>query len=303
MPCLSPLTGYRTKSGQITHNPRFAIDDGTVTVSCKQCIECRLRRSASWATRCIHEASLFQNNSFITLTYSPEHLPEGGTLVVKDFQDFMKRLRKRVGSGVRFFHCGEYGETTSRPHYHALLFNLDFHDKQEWKKRDEFTYYSSPFLSEVWGKGHCTIGEVNFLTAAYVARYVLKKVTGPAADNHYQNINVNTGEIFDLKPEYVTMSRRPGIGKLWYEKFKGDVYPSDEVIIDRGGKMVKIPPPKYYDGLFELDDPESFEQLKFQRQEKAKSYSGAYTPERLAVREQLMTLKLQQLKRGYENDT
>lgn len=303
MPCLYPLTGYRNKLGQLTQSPRYAIDDGKITVRCGQCIECRLRRSAAWATRCVHESSLYARNCFITLTYSPEHIPHGGTLVLKHYQDFMKRLRKRMGEGIRFFHCGEYGEKTQRPHYHAILFNMDFDDKVPWKVRDEYTYYNSKILTDLWGYGHTAIGEANFLTAAYVARYVTKKITGPTAQQHYERLNLQTGEIIDLKSEYVTMSRRPGIGKLWFDKYKTDVYPSDEVVIERGDKMIKLPPPKYYDGLFELVDAEEMEQVKFKRQERAKIMAKHSTEERLAVREEIITRKLQQLKRGYENDT
>ena len=131
MPCFCPLEGWRSKDRsstgkrKIVFNPRDALRDMPVTVPCGQCIGCRLERSRQWAVRCIHEASLHEDNCFITLTYDDAHLPTDLSLNVSHFQKFMKRLRKRFGEGIRFFHCGEYGENFGRPHYHACLFTSD----------------------------------------------------------------------------------------------------------------------------------------------------------------------------------
>lgn len=129
-----------------------------------------------WAVRIVHEAQMWPQNSFITLTYRPEDLPQGGSLNVEHYQLFMKKLRARnTGHKIRFFHCGEYGEKLSRPHYHAILFNYDFPDKKVFSEKNGNTIYTSELLEDIWGKGFCTIGDVTFQSAAYVARYVMKK--------------------------------------------------------------------------------------------------------------------------------
>ena len=121
MACYTPLKGYRstelTKNGKrkIVFNRNHGFADLPVTVPCGQCIGCRLERSRQWAIRCTHEASLWEKNCFITLTYNDENLPKDGSLDVTHFQKFMKRLRKKHGAGIRFYHCGEYGDKFGFP--------------------------------------------------------------------------------------------------------------------------------------------------------------------------------------------
>lgn len=261
--------------------------DMPVTLPCGQCIGCRLERSRQWAVRCVHESQLYESNCFITLTYRDECLPPGGSLVKEDFQRFMKRLRKEYGEGIRYFHCGEYGEKFSRPHYHACLFNFDFADRVLFKDRGGVRLYVSESLSRLWPFGFATVGDVTFESAAYVARYITKKITGDQADNHYG------GRL----PEYITMSRRPGIGKPWLEKFSSDVYPSDHVVLR--GRVMR--PPKYYDGVFELTDPETFRSVVRKRLAAIQSSEWNQTPDRLAVREAVQLAKFRMLKRGYED--
>lgn len=306
MACFHPMTGYRarernpaTGKRRIVFNSRDGFIDQPVTIPCGQCVGCRLERSRQWAIRCVHEASLHERNCFITLTYDNAHLPKSGSLELDAFQKFMKRLRKRFGDGIRFFHCGEYGEKFKRPHYHACLFNFDFEDRELWKQRDGVNLYISESLSELWPFGFSTIGDVTFESAAYVARYIMKKVTGDKAVEHYAELG-SFGEILaERRPEYVTMSRRPGIGKPWLEKFRSDVYPSDFVLMN--GK--KMRPPKYYDSIFELEDPEMCAKVKARRKSKAEEHSENNTPDRLAVREEIQLRKANQLVRGYENET
>lgn len=300
MPCYKPLKGYRSKtvnpSGKrsIVFNAREAYHDLTCDLPCGQCIGCKLERSRKWALRCMHESKLYEENAFITLTYDDEHLPPGGTLRLEDFQNFMKRLRKKfTGRKIRFFHCGEYGENTKRPHYHACLFNIDFSDKYAWKKENENQLYRSPTLEKLWPEGQSTIGSVTFESAAYVARYITKKITGPRADEHYQG----------LKPEYVTMSRGKGLGFGWYEKFKRDLYPDDFALINRGDKLVKCKIPKYYDALLEKESPLEFAKVRAAREVGAKCNADNNTPDRLAVREYIQWEKVSQLKRKFENGT
>lgn len=295
MPCYHPLTGYRSKdlnpSGKrsIVFNPGPSASFSGIPqkLPCGQCIGCRLERSRQWAIRCVHEAQLHEHNSFLTLTYSDEKLPPDGSLQVADFQKFMKRLRKHfTGKKVRYFHCGEYGEKYGRPHYHACLFGLDFDDKSVWKEHNGQRYYVSKTLADLWPHGHSTIGAVTFESAAYVARYITKKVTGDRAEKFYEG----------RKPEYVTMSRRPGIAATWFEKFKSDVFPRDEVVV-RGKRM---PPPRFY--LQKLSAAE-LEAVKLRRhQNAADGMSADNSHVRLVIREEVHELKAEQLKRSYEHE-
>lgn len=247
--------------------------------------------------RCVHENQLHADSAFITLTYAPEKIPHGGTLIKKDWQDFAKRLRKKAVRRISYFHCGEYGEQSRRPHYHALLFGFDFADKKPFKKsKDGSDIYTSELLLELWGKGFCTTGAVTFESAAYVARYVMKKITGEAAEKHYQSIDPETGEVHRLLPEYTTMSLKPAIAKGWYSDFRSDVYPSDFMVL-RGQKMK---PPKYYDRLLEIEDPEAHAAIKARRTEEALLRQGDSTSSRLRVREQVKLAQISHLKRGLE---
>lgn len=301
MACFHPLKGYRARSrnGNGSRSIVFQVKDGfadrPVMIACGQCIGCRLERSRQWAVRCMHEAKLYENNCFITLTYSDSFLPTSRSLVFKDFQDFMKRLRKRYGSGIRFFHCGEYGERFGRPHYHACIFNFDFPDKELWKVNHVGdNVYTSKSLDALWGMGHASIGAVTFESAAYVARYVVKKRTGAIARTWYEYISPETGEVFDRTPEYTTMSRRPGIGHGHIRRYMGDVYSYDFVVVNG----VKARPPRYYDGVYEVEFPSDFARLKARRVRKGKKHADNNTPDRLKVREELQELRLKRLKRS-----
>lgn len=287
MPCFHPLEAWRGRVSGPSGKARivFKQEDSCgikLQLPCGQCIGCRLERSRQWAVRCMHEAQLHADNCFVTLTYNDENLPEDGSLNKRHFQLFCKRLRKRV-SPFRFFHCGEYGDQFRRPHYHACLFGLDFPDKKLFSKRDDIRVYESPTLSEVWGLGFATVGALTFESAAYVARYVLKKVTGPDAQDFYG----------DLQPEYVTMSRRPGIAASWFRKYVNEVYPADEVIA-RGHSSR---PPRFYDNLYEAAEPVKFDSIKRKRVDSIKSHAADLTPQRLAARERVTEAKLQFLKR------
>ena len=308
MSCYSPLQAWKgpvSKSGKSSIVWKASDAVGGLSLfplklPCGQCIGCRLERSRQWAMRCVHEASLHKRNCFVTLTFDSSHLPEDGSLSVRVFQLFMKRLRKYAKRcRIRFFHCGEYGSKLGRPHYHACLFNWDFADKVVWSVRDGVTLYRSPKLESIWGLGFCTVGDVTFESAAYVARYVMKKVTGEKAAGHYG----------DLKPEYVTMSRRDGIGKNWFDKFKNDIYPLDYAIVR--GKKVR--PPKFYDSLYELSDPEDFVRLKSARISRATVLVPAFNDflgksqmiddngfDRLPVKEEVTKSRLKELRRTLE---
>jgi hypothetical protein len=264
MTCYHPLLAYR-ENGKVLFNKPFPYAKG-FNLPCGQCIGCRLKYSQEWAIRLMHEEQMHEESCFITLTMNDEYLMSRDnpySLDKSEFQRFMKRLRKRYGNQIRYFHCGEYGEKNNRPHYHAIIFGMDFKDKELFTVRDEIRLYTSEILSELWPHGFSTIGDVTFESCAYVARYVLKKQKGKNAEDHYIRWDPSTGEGTPIEPEYATMSRKPGIGKSWFDKYRADVYPHDYVVI----KKHKIRPPRFYDDKLEEVDKDAYEQLKQKRQE------------------------------------
>ncbi|AXL15037.1 replication initiator protein [Microviridae sp.] len=269
-----------------------------VEVPCGSCIGCRLERSRQWAVRCHHEASLYDSNCFVTLTYSDQQLPCPPSIAVRPLQLFIKRLRKKYGAGIRFFACGEYGQSGSRqwnPHYHLILFNHDFPDKKLWKENKHGDHvYISESLQSLWqDQGFTTTAGVTFQSAAYVSRYIMKKVTGEPAKDHYSWVDPETGEVLQLTPEFVTMSRRPGIGSGWYDKWSGDVFPDDFIIVD--GKNMR--PPKYYDKLLEAEDAREHRKMKGKRTRGGKLHPEDQTPERRKVREKVKQAQIKHLGR------
>lgn len=323
MPCYRPLVAYQCSDGAVVFSETRKNDiTRQLLLPCGQCVGCRLERSRQWAIRCVHEASLYERNAFITLTYRPEEVDPNGSLRYRDFQLFIKRLRKAASkewitnhpndkqpttlsadmglrpiplkNKLRFYMCGEYGEENHRPHFHACIFNYDFHDKKLWKTtKDKNKIYTSETLDQLWGKGFTSIAEVNFETAAYIARYVMKKITGKKSKKHYEHIDADTGEITQRTPEFNKMSLKPGIGKGWLEKWETDVFPEGEVEM-RGHKMR---PPKYYDRLYAKSNPEEWETLAWIREQRMQLHKENNTPQRLATREKVKLAAIRTLRR------
>ena len=296
MTCFAPKDAWWSvwpnKSGAyglIFHPPARGAAERYLQVPCGQCIGCRVDRSRDWAVRCYHEAQMHENNAFLTLTYNDESLPSNGSLRIRDYQLFMKKLREEVGA-VRFLHCGEYGGLLGRPHYHACLFGQDFsYDKEIWKIVDKTPLWRSSTLDKIWGLGYCSIGTLTFQSAAYTARYILKKMTGDGAKAHYAG----------KQPEYVTMSRRPGIGHTWYEKYgANEIWPDDYIVIDN--RKFKVP--KYYDRMLEKEDPIRFDAMKLRRQEYGEAHEEDRTPERLAARKEVFVNRINLLTRDLESE-
>lgn len=312
MACFHPLQAYRTDNGEILFH-----DTGRgrpMELPCGQCIGCRLERSRQWAMRCVHEASMHENNCFITLTYDDLKLPMGhpaittGSLFKRDFQLFMKRYRRRFPNNkIRFYQCGEYGDRNNRPHYHAIIFGHNFDDwVYLFDSPGGEPIFTSPTLESIWGFGFVTVGTVTFESAGYVARYCMKKVNGKLAEQidektdlkHYERINAFTGEIHEVLPEYSTMSRGGrsghGIGYDWISRYTLDCYPKDFTTI-RG---VRMRPPKYYDRYLESIDPDMYDDIKAGRELKMLDMADDNTELRLSSREIVKAAQFKQLKRS-----
>jgi hypothetical protein len=253
----------------------------------------------------MHEAQLWEKNCFITLTY--EDPPPWNSLVHSDFQKFMKRLRKRfkgdkefiddrTGKGsypIRFYMAGEYGSVRGRPHYHACIFNFAFEDLKFLRRTNSGSdLYRSAQLESLWPHGYSSVGDVTFESAAYVARYVMKK-QNQEIDVHAP-VDLETGEVIQRLPEYNRMSLKPGIGANFVDKFKSDVFPNDYVVVN--GHKAK--PPRYYFKRLEQQDPDLYEQVEYSRAMKGLESCEETTVERLGARQRVLQAKLKQLQRN-----
>jgi len=293
MPCYSPLKcGFDHNYNLTFSSKKYNAEMPAFQLPCGQCIGCRIDRSKEWAIRCVHEAQTHENNVFITLTYSNENLPltpDGlPTLKHDDFQNFMKRLRKkRAYERMGFFMAGEYGDQLQRPHYHAILFGIDFKDKKQVQLRNDIPVYHSQELEETWGLGHHEIGSVNYQSAAYVGRYVVKKLTGEQS------------ALYDGRtPDYGKASKKYAIGKNWLEKFWPDVFNYSELIVD--GSPHKIP--RYYIKWLEKHHPLAWQKHKGRDLSlfDTKKYIDENSPQRLKAKKIVKKTKLAFLARNLD---
>lgn len=223
-------------------------------IGCGRCLACRLQYSSEWSLRLRLESSLYENNLFVTLTYDDDHLPESvivdqstGELYLSELQKldvskFMKRLRTLLHDrfnfdGVRYFASGEYGDRSSRPHYHVILMNLPTEILRELRflsktPRGDFLY-TSPFFDDIWKKGFVTIGRCTSESIGYVARYALKKVSS------FERTS-------DREPVFALMSRRPGIGAPFFEKHRESIEHTGKVVVTDNGKSSIVSAPSYF---------------------------------------------------------
>lgn len=269
-------------------------------IRCGRCLGCRMDKSKEWANRCLMELQDHDTAYFLTITYDDAHVPVSYysdsstgealpslTLRKRDFQLFMKRLRKRHVAPLRFFACGEYGDKTLRPHYHAIIFGLQLADLVPYGKnfRGEMLY-TSDFIHSVWAvrdaptrhgsatslaadpgyfctpMGRVLIAPVTWETCAYVARYTTKKLYAAEASAYKE---------FNIEPPFLLMSRRPGIGANYYFEHSDDIQNREFITIKtaKGGR--KFRPPHYFEQLIECDMSDNDYALrKFDRQEMMK---------------------------------
>lgn len=292
MACNRTLDGWQLADGSITFKLRAGMDvKRALTLPCGQCTGCRLERSRGWAVRAMCEAQLHgSQNAFVTLTYSD---PAPLSLDYRHYQSFLKRLRARSRVRIRFIAVGEYGEQTLRPHFHALLFGFDFPDKVYFKKSVEGNLYTSAMLTETWGRGHCLTGAVTFESAAYVARYCMKKINGEAAEQHYTRVD-QYGEVHQVEPEMLRCSLKPGIGAEWVNRYLGDVK-HDGKIVSRG-QLVNVP--RYFRKLIQELDGEAWENIEYLRERDAYKFAADRTRAREDVKETVAKARVAFYKRG-----
>lgn len=225
MSCYNPLSAWygkdvnpETGKRPIVFHPSQAFTDLPVELPCGKCEGCRADQSLMWSIRAYHESQEHERNCFVTLTYDDSNYPADGCINKRDLQLFFKRLRKEIAPvKCRYIACGEYGDTTGRAHYHALLFGVDFRDYRRVMLGS--TMYTHPVLEKCWGKGQVAVDSMSMASICYTCGYVFKKI--------------GATDTFNL------MSRRPGIGKNWLEKYLGDLQRIGKVVIE--GREYAIP--------------------------------------------------------------
>ena len=213
-------------------------------IDCGKCEGCRARQRMDWAIRMSHEAAEHKHNSFLTLTYDDDNLPEDGKIHRKHVKNFLERLEYKLGYKPRYYVCGEYGELTRRPHYHAIIFGDDFRESR-------YTYaindklYGNKDLERVWRNGAISIADFSHATALYTAGYVTKKISD--TDN------------------FSMQSRNPPLGKTWVRKHHDNIRRLERITIE--GQ--EYPIPKVY--MKWLEGVESFDHIKENLSQKVKT--------------------------------
>lgn len=274
MPCYYPA--------KIPHPDHPRSSGVRLTVPCGRCIGCLLQRGRDWTVRCLHEARLHDSSYFLTLTYDDDHLfvpDQHPSLNPIDMTLFFKRLRK-AGHVVRYFYCGEYGDRTERPHYHAIVFGLLLSDLVDYSMRNGNRLFTSETLNRIWKLGSVIVGDVSADSVAYTAGYCLKKLYGPDAALWYAQRQT--------VPPFVRMSRRPGIGADYFSKYKGD-FRNDYTMLS---STFKSKLPRFYDKALAKVDPEDLEARKKARKDRAWSQLSESSKARLAAREAVARSKL-----------
>lgn len=234
---------------------------------CGKCLDCRLAYARDWANRCVVESLSYGYNWFFTVTYNNEHLPliykddvtPSASLWKDDILAFIKAVRnhwqyKYEHTGIRFFLAGEYGDKSFRPHYHLIVFNLPL-GKLDYYAKSPLgdVYYTCDELNKCWNKGYIVIGEMTSQSAAYTARYCLKKIKDGQSDVYSQ---------LGIIPEYTNCSRRPGIGKVWYDKHKEQLFSQGFVSVSDGQKSLRVYPGRYFKRLYKSEHEAEY--LKYQ---------------------------------------
>ncbi len=210
------------------NNPAYPIKsrDKIIPVPCGKCYPCKMRRVNSWVFRLIQQEKVEQSAHFITLTYDNDHVPitdnKYMTIDKRDVQLFMKRLRKahvkKYGKEhrIKYYLCGEYGSKTKRPHYHAVMFNVD-----------------TELIDKAWHMGSSHYGHVTGASISYTLKYMAKATRIPEHSND------------DRQPEFALMSKRLGSNYLSpkIKEYHQQDIERNFVVLEGG---IKLPMPRYY---------------------------------------------------------
>jgi len=244
VPCTAPGRGYRplptAETRKLVFSAREGFSDRPVNVPCGKCNGCIGDRARDWAIRAHCEAQMHPWSTFATFTYA--EMPARASLSMTDWQNLAKRMREAFGP-FRFLTSGEYGTRYQRPHLHSLLFGLDFPDKvPSGRSASGELLYRSPELEKVWDFGRVDLGDVTVKSAGYVARYSAEKIEAASIPEYYRRVDPFSGETWNVRPEFITMSRRPGLGFSWFQRFGSEVFPADRITIHG----THYPVPEYF---------------------------------------------------------
>lgn len=271
MSCQKPREVYRPAiGGPLQFSKPIKGDAGVdyhrLNIPCGECIECQSEKARQWAIRIAHEAQLWEENSFVTLSYADEHLPEHNSLKYEDLEAFWDRFRswaRRQGKiRPRYYSVGEYGDKSLRPHYHACIFGYAFTEERIMLRGGTKPLWTNTFLQNMWGKGHVSVGMLNFATARYTASYVTKKLK---SKQKYVRVDEDTGELIPLEQPRALMSRN--IAKEWWDKYRHQVSANDQVVINGDAQK----PPKVYDRWLSARSEVAGEMIKEERMKKAQT--------------------------------
>lgn len=287
MPCFCPIDVWPAAppaTGLVFSATRSYAGAKASQIPCGKCMGCRISRKEEWKNRLLLEGSMHECSSFVTLTYAPEFLPTNYSLSRRHLQTWLKRLRFVLDPlRIRFFAVGEYGDTNFRPHYHAIIFGYDFPDRYLWRMgKHNMPLYRSELLERTWNLGHAEIGTFGAMAAGYVSGYTIKKMGGEYGAEHYRRMNPDTGEIHQVEPEFSLMSRRPGIGRAWFDANARDAFPSDYLIVD--GKKRQVP--RYFKRLLDAQNEKMSSEVNAKRKAAGRKPSRDRTEEGLRRREE-----------------
>lgn len=269
MACLKPIQVHNLNKGEKVRFKRYSSVnvlkydmnmnyETNNSVPCRKCIECKLDNAKEWAIRSALECKSSEDNWFVTLTYADQFIPVNKkgifTCSYSDLSRFIESLRKvftRQGiKNIKYLASSEYGSRTNRPHYHLCFFNLPLDDLEPTGERSNLghPYFVSKLVDKIWNKGIHKIGRVTYQSAGYVARYTIKKL---------KNLDY---EKLGIEPEKLFMSK--GIGKKYFEENKEHIYKYDVVNLNTDDGLIKLQPPRYFDRLYEKQNPERLQEIK-----------------------------------------
>lgn len=294
MACNSPISAYKSADPQdrrIKFKKSEGYVDKPIQVPCGKCLGCKKAKSLSWSLRCRHEAQMHTKNCVLTLTYDNENLPLNGSISKEEVSTFMKRLRKKIAPKTcRFFACGEYGDKNYRPHYHIIIFGYDFTDKKLFKiGQSGSRQFVSELLNTIWKKGFATIGEVTEASCHYVAGYLQKKLNKEELECGKKWIPLG----YYVEPEFALMSRRPGIGAYWLDRYESDIK-KDYIVVE--GKRTGVP--RYYRETLKERSPVIYEQNRLKRRCFSSGHEKTYED---MAREEKYNEKILKLREGELN--
>lgn len=285
MACFYPIQMFQLESGRVTQDSNAVDIVRSFPAPCRRCLGCANDEKIEWGLRGMHEAKMHRFSAFCTFTYGDLYLPPNENCCYAHFQTFMKDLRAHTpGSVYSYMANTEYGGRTHRPHAHANIFGLFPDDAKLYAKPNGNNLYTSKSLDELWGRGSVKFGQVTVGTAVYVGSHLAAKIDTDAYIARRLWTDPETGEVILRCPEEFHASKRPAIGKRWYDAYGAHTRAHDFVLDSRG---CRLPVPALYDRWHKELDPAGLEEVKAARLVDMFGRLDDFTEARLDVRERV----------------